>query len=551
MHTDQEQSTLNEFRAQRFKAFSRWELLCIAFVLLLLFAPGWYWGMPNEFESDADSPVPLGPLAFVGDYFNPNVSEKYPAVHQVLLLPPYALWLGYYKLTGGLQHISSEWPFGFKDPVHVFSSLIVLSRIVTSLMAVGIILSLGSLPFREFDKRGRLLAMSLIATSGVFVYYARAGNLDVPYVFWWAVSFLLLAKYIFDPVAPTRHLILSAVCSALAIGTKDPAAGLVLGSGLILLLIKRSPSETLGARLRQALIYTAVVFFSYAIAAVLPQPVRWLTHVRKYLLSSPNMTQWIQFENTPSGHFGLLMATSTRLTHVLSPVGMLLALVGLIVLLASRRFRVTAFLLLPIISYYAFFIFNIRFVYERFVIPVAFLLAIIAGIGVSSILGVLKTKKWAYGLASVAIAVIFAYQILYGYLPMTYLQVFDVKAAVASSIASYVPPGSAILWDGQWVNIPNADIYERYQVILPPNAVGITKSMKHAFAPEGSRFSYILSDKPPTEGPGAEELDLLQSWQNPSWVDERIHFNIFPRRYFLYRKRNDSAVLDTNAPSVR
>lgn len=526
-------------------------------MLLLLFAPGWHWGLPSEFDCDPDSPVPLSPLAFIGDYFNSNISNKYPAVHQLLLLPFYALVMGYYKLTGGLQRISAAWPNGFRDPVAAFSSLIVVSRIVTGLMAAGTILCIRRLPFKELDKRARYVAMLLIAGSGVFVYYARAGNVDVPYLFWWSVSFLLLAIFVSDSKAPHRCLILSAMCSAMSIGTKDQAAGLVLGSGLILLLINRSPTEMIGARLRHATLYTSITFLSYAVVAVLPQPVRWLNHVRRDSLGSPDMTQWIQFENNLSGQIGLLGATLTRLTHVLSPVGTLFAIVGLIALIAARRYRVTAFLLLPVISYYGFFIFNIRFVYERFLLPLAFLLLIVAGIGVSSFLKALEKKPWAYNFARLAIAAALAYHFLSGYLPITYLQVFDIKADASRSVGSYVAPGSRILWNGGYVNLPNAVVYEHYRLVLPPGGDIPQKNMKHAFAGEGSGFLYILSDNPELVDGGnkvlldKKEVELVHSWQYPTWVRNGIHFSFQPRQYFLYQKRKNGSIPDTVDPAIR
>jgi hypothetical protein len=212
---------------------------------------------------------------------------------------------------------------------------------------------------------------------------------------------------------------------------------------------------------------------------------------------------------------------------------------------------------LPIISYYGLFIFNIRFVYERFLLPVAFLLLIVAGIGVSSSLRALQKKTWAYNCARLAIAVALAYHFLSGYLPITYLQVFDIKADASESVGSYVAPGSSILWNGVYVNLPNAVVYEHYRLVLPPGEDIPQKSMKHAFAEEGSGFLYILSDNPELVDAGnrvlldEKEAELVHSWQYPAWVRNGIHFNIQPRQYFLYQKRKNGSISDTVDPAIR
>src|SRR6516162_6712658 len=89
--------------------------LKVFFLLFALYAVGWYWGLPSEFDPDADAPVPYSPLAFVSDYFNPQIAEKYPATHQILLLPFYGIALVLMKLKGDVQSVSPIWPHGFRN----------------------------------------------------------------------------------------------------------------------------------------------------------------------------------------------------------------------------------------------------------------------------------------------------------------------------------------------------------------------------------------------------------------------------------------------------
>src|SRR5262249_15804981 len=162
--------------------------------------------------------------------------------------------------------------------------------------------------------------------------------------------------------------------------------GLVLGSGLIILLMHSETTRTLAVRVRHALVFTTVTFFVYVLVAVLPQPVRWMSHVRYWtrFLSSPAVTDYIQYERTCHGQLELLWGSAYRLSDIISPAGILFSISGAIILIKSRRYRKVAFLLIPIISYYALIIFNLRFVLERYLLPIAFLLVIFAGIGVGA-----------------------------------------------------------------------------------------------------------------------------------------------------------------------
>ena len=61
--------------------------------LVIFYSLGIYWGLPSAFSPAGDSPVPLNPLAFIGEWSNPHVAQKYPAVHFILLLPIYSIAL--------------------------------------------------------------------------------------------------------------------------------------------------------------------------------------------------------------------------------------------------------------------------------------------------------------------------------------------------------------------------------------------------------------------------------------------------------------------------
>src|SRR6185295_11143224 len=75
--------------------------------IVCCYGVGINWGLPTEFPAAPDSEVPYSPLAFVAQYFRADVAQKYPAVHQLLTLPVYAVNYLFLALTGNVGWPSS------------------------------------------------------------------------------------------------------------------------------------------------------------------------------------------------------------------------------------------------------------------------------------------------------------------------------------------------------------------------------------------------------------------------------------------------------------
>ncbi len=219
----------------------RWSIVFVA-TLAILYGLGIFWGLPSALSAASDSTAPLGPLSFVADYRDPNKSYIYPAVHQLLLVSVYAVILVGCKLFGYLGSLSSSWPYGFSDPTTVFSAFILGSNLVSLVMGIFMLLLLKRI--RPTKSYVPLVPMLLIGTSGVFAYYARVANLDVPYLFWW---------------------MLSATAAALAIGTKDQSAGLILGFGLVVMFIQPPGANDVGwlGRFKNTIIFSVTLIAVY------------------------------------------------------------------------------------------------------------------------------------------------------------------------------------------------------------------------------------------------------------------------------------------------
>jgi 4-amino-4-deoxy-L-arabinose transferase-like glycosyltransferase len=148
----------------------------------------------------------------------------------------------------------------------------VAARLVTDVMAAGIVYAVASIAEELWGRRAGLWAAAVAALNTVFVYYAHTSNLDVPYLFWTLLSYLWLVRAIVRH-EPTR-LRGCALFAVLAIATKDQAyasfvVALPLAVGLWVALdtrprecvsvVREAAASALGAALLLALIDGALV----------------------------------------------------------------------------------------------------------------------------------------------------------------------------------------------------------------------------------------------------------------------------------------------------
>ena len=120
-------------------------------LVFLLILPGLFWGLPSAISPQDDAPLPLGALLFVAEYTKSHLNTTYPAFHQLLLLPVYALAFAVYWLTGGISHLSSIWPYGMRNVSGFFSVLISLTNLVSAIMAVFLLRT--AVPYVERRRR--------------------------------------------------------------------------------------------------------------------------------------------------------------------------------------------------------------------------------------------------------------------------------------------------------------------------------------------------------------------------------------------------------------
>jgi Dolichyl-phosphate-mannose-protein mannosyltransferase len=382
-------------------------------VAVPLFVVGFWWGMPHWF-------------GWSGDEMNPS------SWWQALSFKAYNGWHTRYPPLHFAVLQGLSWPLrlaleaaGF-DPVRRAVWLIVFSRIVSLLLAfatVGLVYRIGS---EIYDRRSALFTAAILVSVAPYVYYAKMGNLDVPYIFWFTLSLLYYVRILKHH--RLRDYVLFALMAAATVCTKDQAYGLYGLAPLPILwsLARREHGaqgsaaqilKGLGRSLidRRFLAAAGAAIAGFAVFQMLWNWHRFTLHVR--LLLGPMSDNYQDYENTPEGHEALLTLFLRQIVFCLNPALALVCTAG-VAWTVWRLFKrksgdepfLVACLVFLVVSYYVTFLSLILFSYDRYILPIALLLAFPGG----RLLGALAAPAGRFvGLRRAAIAVVFGYSLLY------------------------------------------------------------------------------------------------------------------------------------------
>jgi 4-amino-4-deoxy-L-arabinose transferase-like glycosyltransferase len=521
--------------------------LLILVVVFLLIAPGLFWGLPSAITPQVDSPAPLGPLLFAAEYGKGTLSVVYPVFHQLLLLPSYALVAGGFWVAGGLSRITSAWPYGFRDPSQFFSALILVTNLVSAVMGVGLLWTMRSLA--RLRPTWAWVGLLIIGTNGVFVYYSRVGNLDLPYTFWWGVACYFLWRYFFEDDPPRWSLIAAGVAAAASAGSKDQGSSLAIGAGLLILLMSPKQPLSARARFRSAVLFTLALLVSYFILAILPEPRHWWSHFR--FVTGPHAPTDIPL--TPEGELRLLGHFLRELVTAYTVPVLVVAVLGAVWLFRQGHRRHFWLLMLPMITYYLIVIAKTRVLYPRFMVPFVIPIFVLVTYGAAMIadrLGPVSRKVWVACIGLFIVA-----QLALSYTPVTYAQMFDTKRQLAADLPRYVPPGEPLLISRmQSYNFPNRAVYDRYHLMMLPNDPIVPPS-RHAAGilhPLDPNVTYYLLGSGTTglpwhvPGPYPEMVgEKIAEWRYPPWVRRHL---IVPCLYEFTLYRRTGPLPDTSRP---
>jgi hypothetical protein len=208
---------------------------------------------------------------------------------------------------------------------------------------------------------------------------------DIPYIFWFALSLLFYVRILKNH--NLADYLLFGAAAALAVCAKDQAYGFyVLTAPAILYALHRQrKKEDPGAKLVRTLVdrrillpsLLAVVVF-VLLYNILFDPQSFLAHLR--LVIGPASDYIPVYENTIPGHLNMLWQSIRHIHFSLGWPLFLVCLAGLGVSTFSKKRNPLLFwLLIPGLSYYVFFIHVVRMNFDRWLIPLCIILSFFGG----------------------------------------------------------------------------------------------------------------------------------------------------------------------------
>jgi len=222
----------------------RW-LVIVLLVSLFINTIGIGWGIPNKNDDwpvDTFNPVAAMAItkrAFLDEPWNSGwFNRKYPLGHPIVLSTvqiPYLAWL---RLTGEFHRPTSDYPYGFHDPERALTVLPLLARLVSALMGVAVVGLTYVVGATLFGTSAGLVAAVLLTGTYPMAYYAHTANVDMPLLFWLALT--VAAALAWADRSSNRAAALCGIAGGMALFTKEQSIGMLLAVPLVWFLRSRS-----------------------------------------------------------------------------------------------------------------------------------------------------------------------------------------------------------------------------------------------------------------------------------------------------------------------
>ena len=467
----------------------RW-ILATSMVLNLA---GIWWGWPGgHWAPDELSPAEIMDgvaLRFAHGWF-----DRYPPFHFYVLTVAFGPLL-LLEWLGRLDLSAPAW----------YDLLALISRLVSLAAATGTLIAIYACGAATFGKRAGLYAAAAFALVTPFIYYAKTANLDVPYVFWFALSLMFFVRAL-DRLA-YRDVVGFAVCGVIAICTKDQAYALYLLTPFAIVHRIWRVNRTDGRRhafaralfdprLRWAAAAAAGLFVC-AHDLFFNLPGFW-NHV--LLIIGPVTASYREFEPSLAGRIGLLRLTVNIVRQAWGWPMFLVSAAGFVLaLMRPVDRRVAVWLALPVVSYYAGFVNVVLYNYDRFMLPVCLVLSLFAGRLFERWLSRDdRGRPWR----AAAAGLVFAYTMLYG-ATVDLVMLRDSRYAVERWLADRVGPADLVGFVFPLQYYPRLERFNHAEITS-------VKQLK-----EGQPAYYVLNaDYARAEPPDSEAGRLIAGLQN-------------------------------------
>ncbi len=491
----------------------RLDCLLLGLFAFLVFAPGFWWGAPHATNAErkqswgVDDETPLGPLAELHNIIDPKPDRNlgYPLMYSFVVVAAYAPYLGYLKITGQWSRISGEYPFGLSDPVTALKVMTWIAHFVTVLMAVGIVLAMFGTGLVLKNRRTGVLAALFAMTSFPMFYYARTGNVDVPMLFFAALTLMMLARCVALGFTVHRSIWMGAF-GGFALGTKEQVLGMFLVIPIVFLMACWREYEGRWKSLgfwKFPMVAGLSSFIALGLGSgMFVDPSRYFAHVeflrdRMDVIAKGEVYLPFVFPFGWAENADYLYHLVGLLQSMITLPGLLLG-VGGVAFLFLRRSSAVWFAIIAA-AYFLFAFYSFRSPQMRYFIPLTFLLALPAAS--------LVEAAWAHrnpavrwGFMLVAVAVI-AVNLLRG-AGLTYEMIEDSRYQAASWLTERLVPGDTVEYFGPRDKLPalEAEVLMRESIewkgiySQPSNDDATIKEIVEGWEERRPRFIIIMPD---------------------------------------------------------
>jgi 4-amino-4-deoxy-L-arabinose transferase-like glycosyltransferase len=374
---------------------------------LILNVVGIRYGLPSYQGWAPDEILPRDVKEGIGRHFSHDWFHKYPPFHYYLLALTEAPFLIFADLRG----------LDFKN-LSFYSFLILAGRLLSLFMAAGLILFVYKCGREIFDQRSSLWAASITALIVPFVYHAKTGNLDIPYLFWFMISLFFFLRLL--KTHQRKYYLLFVLTAVLTVCTKDQAYGLYVLLPVFVLFSdwrfqkKAIPNLKVFRFLSNRTYLYAVLVALGTFILVYNWAFNWqgfLHHVQE--ITGPTSQNYRLFPNTLSGHVHLLGRTFNQIGFSLGWPLFIICLAGLFRSLLSKPKNVLLLSLLTFaVPYDIFYIHVIGFNYARYYLPICIILSFFGG---QFLTFALQARPKFKIVSQAAVAMIFLYSVLYAF----------------------------------------------------------------------------------------------------------------------------------------
>ncbi len=384
-------------------------LMCVPIIPFLL--PGYDSQLGENYQ-------PLRALKF----FHSRGGEfhKYGPLPNFVLAPVYGSSIAYWKVTGQFESVSSDFPYGLKNPLEQLTALIVMGRVLFLIISIGsFVYLLSALKLVARNHAAAFLAMFFcVATNSLILGSLPCTRPDGLMLSCAAISLAVYLRIIYIGWTPWRAFWLSifAVC---AMSSKELAGPMYvlpyLGLGWVAWRRSRLSSAATDASCSppraMTCFWIAIVtgLISYAILNVVYAPQTWLARM-EFWLAGPGKDSAVWGRAADSGAISAWAYPRqivNALMNNLGPAGLLLTLVA-VAGFAIKRPTNAVFLWLPFLSVSIIGLLPMGYVEDRFYTIAALSLVLPMAAGLDAVFELARSKqrqRWLAGAVVLCAAV--------------------------------------------------------------------------------------------------------------------------------------------------